>query len=75
MELTHFNEAGHARMVDVSEKAASTPLVRATPSMIFDGVPTPMRYRVFSFGIWGSMVSMSSYMSSVGSPTARPPMA
>ena len=30
MELTHFNEQGHARMVDVSEKAQTCRVARAT---------------------------------------------
>ncbi|MEE0785514.1 MAG: cyclic pyranopterin monophosphate synthase MoaC, partial [Oscillospiraceae bacterium] len=30
MELTHFNEAGRARMVDVSEKAATDRAATAT---------------------------------------------
>ena len=30
MDLTHFNEQGHARMVDVSEKAQTCRVARAT---------------------------------------------
>ena len=31
MELTHFNEQGRARMVDVSEKAQTYRVARAAP--------------------------------------------
>ena len=57
----------------MTQSKKSTPL--ATPSMMLLGVPTPMRYRGLSFGMWGSTASMISYITWVGSPTASPPMA
>ena len=57
----------------ITQSKKSTP--RATPSMMLLGVPTPMRYRGLSLGMWGSTASMISYITSAGSPTASPPMA
>ena len=57
----------------MTQSKKSIPL--ATPSMMLEGVPTPIRYRGFSCGMWGSTASMMSYITWVGSPTAKPPMA
>ena len=53
----------------MTQSKKSTP--RATASMMLEGVPTPIRYRGLSLGMWGSTASMMSYMVWVGSPTRQ----
>lgn len=60
-------------LVGMTQSNMSTP--RAIASRRFWGVPTPMRYLGRSLGSMLHTTSIMSYITSTGSPTARPPMA
>src|SRR5258706_57978 len=59
--------------VGITQSNISTPL--PIHSRIFQGVPTPMRYRGFCTGRSVQQASQISYNCCSGSPTLNPPMA
>src|SRR5690606_32003831 len=59
--------------VGITQSNMSTPI--EMHSRIFQGVPTPMRYRGFSAGRFSQHHAQISYITSSGSPTLNPPMA
>src|SRR5690606_4356933 len=59
--------------VGITQSNMSIP--KAIFSKILMGVPTPIKYRGFSFGNIADTTSVMAYISSAGSPTDRPPIA
>ncbi len=59
--------------VGITQSNMSIP--RSMPSRRLAGVPTPIRYLGRSFGSISFTTSIISYIFSVGSPTASPPIA
>ncbi len=59
--------------VGKTQSNMSTP--RATDSTRSSGVPTPIKYRGHSFGIFGEISSITSNITDFSSPTLKPPIA
>src|SRR4030095_3449129 len=59
--------------VGITQSNISTP--NEIHSKIFQGVPTPIRYRGFAAGKLSQHSSVNSYIISSGSPTLKPPIA
>ena len=62
-----------AFLVGITQSIISIP--RPMLSMIFQGVPTPIKYLGLSFGKISVTSSVILYISSSGSPTESPPIA
>ena len=63
------------RALRVGSTQSNRSMPRATDSTRSSGMPTPIRYRGRSAGSSAAVISATSYMTGVGSPTLSPPIA